>query len=217
MAAPQKPPYDRCVFVNCPFDAAYKPLFDGILFAIHDCGFVARTALEVTGSAETRLNKIARIIQESRWSLHDISRVEVTPGNPLPRFNMPFECGLALGLQRFGKPKDRKRDFLVLAAKRYQDRRTLSDLAGQDAAYHQNKPGKAIDAIRKFLAPKSPSAVRGGTAIKVRYRRFQAELPKLLAGLEISRKEILTLDYVPELLRVMIEWQRRMDASRPRG
>ena len=141
--------------------------------------------------------------------VHDISRVEVSPANPLPRFNMPFECGMALGLQRFGTPKDRKRDFLLLAAERHQDKRTLSDLAGQDAAYHDNKPGMATDAIRRFLAPKAGSPVRGGTAIKTRYAMFQADLPKLLAGLEISAREIRTLDYVPELLRIMIEWQRR--------
>jgi len=216
MAASPKTPYDRCVFVNCPFDAAYKPLLDAILFAIHDCGFIARTALEVTGSAETRLDKIIRIIRESRWSLHDISRVEITPDSPLPRFNMPFECGLALGLQRFGARKDRARDFLVLAARRHQDKRTLSDLAGQDGAYHQNKPAIAIDAIRRFLAPKSPSPVRGGTAIKTRYRQFQSELPKLLTGLEISKKEIHGLDYVPELLKVMIEWQRRQNTGHVR-
>ena len=212
MAASRKTPYDRCVFVNCPFDAAYKPLLDAILFAIHDCGFIARTALEVSGSAEMRLDKIIRIIRESRWSIHDISRVEVTAANPLPRFNMPFECGLAPGLQRFGRRKDRGRDFLVLAARGHQDQRTLSDLAGQDAAYHQNQPGLAIDAIRKFLSPKLRS-VRGGSAIKNRYKRFRAELPKLLAELEISAKEIRTLDYVPELLKVMIEWQRRENAS----
>ncbi len=62
------------MFVNCPFDGACKPLLDAILFAIHDCGFIARTALEVTGSAETRLDKIIRIIRESRWSLHDIAK-----------------------------------------------------------------------------------------------------------------------------------------------
>jgi len=84
MAASPKTPYDRCVFVNCPFDAAYKPLLDAILFAIHDCGFIARTALEVTGSAETRLDKIIRIIRESRWSLHDIIRRFLAPKSPSP-------------------------------------------------------------------------------------------------------------------------------------
>lgn len=214
MAASRKTtPYDRCVFVNCPFDAAYKPLLDAILFAIHDCGFIARTALEVSGSAETRLAKIVRIIRRSRWSIHDISRVEVTPANPLPRFNMAFECGLALGLQRFGTARDRRRDFLVLAARRHQDQRTLSDLAGQDAAYHHNKPDMAIEGVRKFLAGKSRARVRGGAAIKARYRKFQQAMPRLLGGLEIGPSEIRSLDYIPELLSVMTQWQRQSAAG----
>lgn len=208
MAASPQTPYDRCVFVNCPFDAAYKPLLDAILFAIHDCGFIARTALEVTGSAETRLDKVIRIIRESRWSIHDISRVEVTPDSPLPRFNMPFECGLTLGLQRFGTARDRRRDFLLLAAEKHQDKRTLSDLAGQDAAYHSNDPGKAIEVVRGFVAPKSRARVRGGNAIRTRYEEFRAELPKLAAELEIAEKEILSLDYVRDLLSIMVEWLR---------
>ena len=34
--------YSDHVFINCPFDDQYKPLFNAIVFAIHDCGFVAR-------------------------------------------------------------------------------------------------------------------------------------------------------------------------------
>lgn len=31
--------YDTDVFINCPFDDDYKPLFDAVVFAVHDCGF----------------------------------------------------------------------------------------------------------------------------------------------------------------------------------
>ena len=206
MAASNEVRFDRCVFVNCPFDAAYKPLLHAILFAIHDCGFIARSALEATGAAEPRLDKIVRIIRESRWSVHDISRVEVDPHKPLPRFNMPFECGLALGAQRFGTARDRRRDFLILTGARHQDKLTLSDLAGQDAAYHGNVPERAIDAARAFLASKSRTHVRGGGAIKARYGRFRAELPRLAAALEIGDQEILSFDYLADWLRVMSAW-----------
>jgi hypothetical protein len=29
------------VFINCPFDHRYKPIFEGIVFAVSDLGFVA--------------------------------------------------------------------------------------------------------------------------------------------------------------------------------
>jgi hypothetical protein len=63
---------------------------------------------------------------------------------------------------------------------------------------------------------KSVQTTPATAAIKTRYRQFQSELPKLLTGLEISKKEIHTLDYVPELLKVMIAWQRRKNAGRVR-
>jgi hypothetical protein len=30
------------VFINCPFDRTYKPIFDAIVFAVRDLGFVAQ-------------------------------------------------------------------------------------------------------------------------------------------------------------------------------
>ena len=55
------------VFINCPFDHTYKPIFDAIVFAVHDLGFVARSALEIDDGPEVRLTKIERIIEECRW------------------------------------------------------------------------------------------------------------------------------------------------------
>lgn len=85
--------YADNVFINCPFDSAYKPIFDAIIFTVMDAGFRPRCALESRDSGDTRLAKIVQIIRECRFGIHDISRVE-TGGAGLPRFNMPFECGL---------------------------------------------------------------------------------------------------------------------------
>lgn len=40
------PGYGDRVFINVPLDRRYKKLFDALVFAVHDCGFVARCALE---------------------------------------------------------------------------------------------------------------------------------------------------------------------------
>lgn len=34
--------YDNSVFVNCPFDSEYRPLFEAVAFSIYDCGFFPR-------------------------------------------------------------------------------------------------------------------------------------------------------------------------------
>ena len=96
--------HEKDVFINCPFDATYRPLLRGLVFAVHDCGFIARSALEVEDSGEVRVQKIIRIIGESPYAVHDISRVELDTRTNLPRFNMPLELGLFLGARAFGMP-----------------------------------------------------------------------------------------------------------------
>lgn len=86
------------VFVNCPFDPKYKGLFDTIVFTVFDCGFKPRCAKEVADSGEVRIDKFQRIIQECKFGIHDISRVELNE-NGLPRFNMPLELGSFWGLR----------------------------------------------------------------------------------------------------------------------
>jgi hypothetical protein len=71
--------YARNVFINCPFDSAYRPLFEAIIFAAYDCGFYPRSALEVNDSTEVRIVKITGIIRDSRLAVHDISRTQLDP------------------------------------------------------------------------------------------------------------------------------------------
>ena len=56
----KSPYYNDNVFINCPFDPAYKPLFDAMVFAVHDCGFIARCTLEEDAS-QVRIDKIYSI------------------------------------------------------------------------------------------------------------------------------------------------------------
>lgn len=198
-------PFERCVFVNCPFDGDFLPILHAILFTIHDCGFVARIAVEDTGSNESRLDKIVRIIRESRYSIHDISRVEISAACPLPRFNMAFECGLALGTIRYGSTPGR--DFLFMSGELHQDKRTLSDLAGQDAKAHGNDPKGAVSAVRAFLSAKNGgSRTRGPEAIWSRYQRFRADLPRLAQSLELTMAEIHGFDLLRDFLQLAAQW-----------
>ena len=199
--------FEHCVFVNVPFDQDYLPLLHAILFAIHDCGFIARIAIEDTGSSETRLDKITRIIGESRLSIHDVSRVETTLSNPLPRFNMPFECGLALGAIRFGQQVS-NRDFLLLVGEPYQDKKTLSDLAGQDSKSHQNQPHHAVKAVRAFLSAKKCQGERipGAAAIWKHFLAFENDLARLSEELECTLEEMQSFDYLPDWINCMTLW-----------
>ena len=94
--------YTSNVFINCPFDDQYGPIFDVLIFTIFDCGFVPRCAKEIDDSAQIRIDRIFKIINECKFSIHDVSRTELDPNTSLPRFNMPLELGMFLGARRFG-------------------------------------------------------------------------------------------------------------------
>ena len=76
---------------------------------------LARLAIEDTGGAELRVDKITRLIREFCFSIHDISRVNVDAASPLPRFDMLFEAGVAFGACRFDRVSaERGRHFMLL-------------------------------------------------------------------------------------------------------
>src|SRR6516225_9571953 len=106
--------YAAGVFINCPFDAQYKPLLEAITFAVLACGHRPRCALEIDDSSEVRIDKIFKIIAECKYGIHDISRTEVTTVSGLPRFNMPLELGIFLAAKRFGTGKQKQKVCLIL-------------------------------------------------------------------------------------------------------
>jgi hypothetical protein len=163
--------YATNVFINCPFDLEFQPLFHAIAFAVIQCGYTVRCALEADDTGATRIDRIYRLIDECRFGIHDISRIEHDTDNNLPRFNMPFELGLFLGARRFGAKLQRDKQCLVLEAERYRYQKYLSDIAGQDIRQHDNDPAKAVGAVRDWLAAsrsKSAQPLSGATAIMLR-------------------------------------------------
>ena len=197
--------YNLNVFVNCPFDDSYLPLIEALIFAIHDCGFIARSALEAEDSSEVRIDKIARIIKDCRYGIHDISRTEPGAATGLPRFNMPLELGLFLGARRFGSKFDKTKACLILDSERYRYQRFCSDIAGQDIQSHESNPGDAIRAVRNWLRNNSDSAgisIPGGSAMIERFNLFQEELPLLCAALRLERSELIFNDYT----MLIAEW-----------
>jgi predicted nucleotide-binding protein len=136
--------YDLNVFINCPFDREYIPLFDAILFTVYKCGFRPRCSLEFDDGGQVRIEKINKIIEECRFGIHDISRTELDGGNNLPRFNMPFELGLFLGAKRFGSKLQRSKVLMILDKERHRYHQYISDISGQDVKSHDNDPEKLI-------------------------------------------------------------------------
>lgn len=192
--------YERSVFINCPFDDKYTPIFEAIVFAVIVCGFRPLCARVRLDSSEIRLNKIMDLIGTSRYSIHDLSRVELDEVNALPRFNMPLELGADLGCKRFS-PSRKNKSILIFDAQSYRFQKYVSDLGGQDVANHSNDPKLAIASIRNWLRAESGQRkLPGPSALNVRYAKFRRDLPQICLGLDVKPEEMTFVDFCQAVL-----------------
>jgi hypothetical protein len=179
------------------------PLFDAIVFTVFDCGYVARSALEFDDSSQVRIEKIGKIISESKYGIHDISRTELDSETGLPRFNMPLELGLFLGAKRFGTASDKDKVCLILDRNRYRFQQFLSDIAGQDIRSHNDDADAVVSLVRDWLRNNSGRrTIPGGRAIAARYASFRERLPSMCNELQIDEDELTFNDYV----NIVSEW-----------
>ncbi len=189
------PRFSDSVFINCPFDADYWPLFEALIFTIVDCGFVPRCALEEPDSGQARVSRIEKLVQACQYSIHDISRIELTPR--FPRFNMPFELGLDLGYRAFGPVTAKRKRCLVLDTKRFRYQEFFSDIAGQDIRAHDNQPDQLITEVRNWLKSISRrKTIPGPKPIRTHFARFSAVLPEYCDRLGLDRDDIQFAEYV---------------------
>jgi hypothetical protein len=188
--------FEISVFVNCPFDQDYLPLFHAAIFTFHDAGFQARCALELSNAVENRLAKIIRIIGECKYGIHDISRTELNPSK-LPRFNMHLELGIFLGSQSFGDSHQRTKNCLIMDHKPYRYQRFISDLLGQDVSSNDGKVQGVIREIRNWLRVSSGRKnIPGDDVIRARYRTFRRALPSICQALRLTPQKLTFIDYV---------------------
>lgn len=184
------------VFINCPFDAAYAPFFDALVFAVIACGFRARSAREVEDGSQTRIEKLYGIIEECRFGIHDLSRTDLDPITHLPRFNMPLELGLNLGAKRFGDEAQKLKRCLILDTEPFRYQQFISDLAGMDIRDHGGDPLRAMTHARDWLVNVSRRRnILGPRRLLDIYDRFLADKPAIADGLGFDPKRIAYVDY----------------------
>ena len=197
--------YTSNVFINCPFDSLYKPIFEALVFTVHDCGYIARCAKEVDDSGDVRITKIIRIINECKFGIHDISKADLDSVTGLARFNMPLELGIFIGCHQFSDNKghNKEKKSLILDIERYRYRNFISDLSGQDFKNHDNNPEVAIQNVRDFLVTNSRrTTIAGGRYIIGRYNQFRIDLPTICLSLH---KDISELTFI-EFSDVVTSW-----------
>lgn len=144
------PVYENSIFINCPFDEQFQPLLRAIVFTAYSCGFHPISALAEQNSMDNRLDKIFRLIEQCKFGIHDISRIELTQEG-LPRFNMPFELGVFFGAKRFGNRNQRLKNALIFEKTKYLYQKYLSDINGVDIITHEGIIENVIVEVRNWL------------------------------------------------------------------
>jgi hypothetical protein len=189
------PEYEKNVFINCPFDHQYTPIFEAVVFSIHDAGFRPKCARERLDSSQIRLHKIVELIAASRYAIHDLSRTTFDDSSGLPRFNMPLELGIDLGCKAFSQNHSDK-SLLIFDAEWYRFQKYVSDLGGQDIQHHANDPKAAVTSVRNWLRAESDMAnLPSGAIIFSRYEAFRDELPALCSSMRLDEGTLTFADF----------------------
>jgi hypothetical protein len=105
------------------------------------------------------MDRIARAIFASKYSIHDLSRCKGEGSEQLARFNMPLELGIALARRYAETNQADKHDWLLLVPEAHAYARFVSDLAGFDACRYAGGIDSLIPKVMTWLATR-PDAVR---------------------------------------------------------
>lgn len=185
--------FDHSVFINCPFDSQFAPLLEAAVFCVVYFGFSPRLASERLEAGENRLDKIIALIKGCRFSIHDLSRAKALDAGEFLRMNMPFELGLDLGYRRSGISAAENKKFLIFEKEPYDLKRSLSDLAGQDVAFHKDNYELVIKRVRDFFRVEAGANAPGPARLLSDYATFQGWMvdKKIYEG--HSKKDALDL------------------------
>ena len=197
--------FDRNVFVNCPFDDEYYPLLRPLLFTIIVLGFKPRIALEKLDSGEPRIQKVMSLIRESKYAVHDLSRIEAKSAGEIFRFNMPFELGLDIGCKKYGSRRFAEKKCLILEVERYRYQSAISDLSNSDIYAHHNVPAEVVKAVRNWLVSEAGVKAPGPSKLWAQFNEFMAYNFDELTREGWSKSDIKSLA-INELIVYMQEW-----------
>ncbi|MBT9329453.1 hypothetical protein [Paracidobacterium acidisoli] len=157
------------VFLNIPYDRRFERLYLAYIVGLTELSLTPKATLAIPGGT-ARLDRIFELIQTCRYSIHDLSRVQldrVPP--PTPRFNMPFELGLALG---WAKLNPGQHTWFVFETANRRAQKSISDLNGTDCNIHDGQVQGVMRELRNAF-------VR---------RRNQPDVPQMMENYEALRK-----------------------------
>ena len=188
-------PYEKSVFINCPYDPGFVDLFHSIVFTVVAHGFVPRSAQESEASADPRMDRIAAALASSKYSIHDLSRFTGEGVDNFARFNMPLELGIAIALRYEGRRTGLDHNWQVLVAGGYAYQRFASDLAGFDPSRHDMTVPSIVRVVSSWLR-RQPDVVTPAPSARVVLSAFE----NFRHQVEHLRQEALEETIWPDIL-----------------
>jgi hypothetical protein len=168
----------NAVFVNIPYDERFRRLYLAYIVGLTHLGLEPRATLGISGT-ERRLDRILALIQSCRYSIHDLSRVQLDRTPPCtPRFNMPFELGLTV---TWAKLNPAQHSWFVFEARPRRVQKSLSDLDGSDPNIHDGTvEGVMREICNAFV--RSRAARPAVPEIMRTYRGLSSKLNEIIAA-----------------------------------
>lgn len=185
--------FEKNVFINCPFDKEFKKYLQPLIFTVSYLGFEPHLS-ETKDSGSIRVLNIINLIKKSKYSIHDLSRAELTKTNPLARFNMPFELGLDIGVREAGG-KLKEKQCLIIDSENYRYQKTLSDIAGSDIYCYNSEVEDLIRGVRNWFVSILPPTIPSGTEIWESYNEFSFDFEKNLSKKGYKKKDIESMKH----------------------
>lgn len=163
------------VFLNVPYDRQFKNLYIAYIVGLIELGLQPTATLAIPGG-EARLDRIFQLIQTCRYSVHDLSRVQLsrTPP-PTPRFNMPFELGMSVA---WAKLHPDRHTYIACESVNRRAQKSLSDMAGTDFNIHNGTPrGVMRELCNAFVRQRQRPTV---PRMMQRYQIVSRLVPKMM-------------------------------------
>jgi hypothetical protein len=145
----RRKPDPRFAFLNIPFDKEFEPLYLAFIAGLSGYGLIPQAVLQIPGS-QRRLDRLTELMSTCQYSFHDLSRVELDGRRPrVPRFNMPFELGAAVGM---AEHSGYDHFWYAFEARQYRALKSLSDLNGTEVYIHDGKATGVFRCLTNALA-----------------------------------------------------------------
>lgn len=149
MAVPASAPQ---AFINLPYARSYERVYLAFIAGLAGYGLVP-TAAVYDPSSRFQLERIIDLIAASDYSFHDLSFMGHDRTLPrTPRFNMPFELGIAVTAAKF---RNNKHKWFVFDTQPHRVHKACSDLGGVNVRIHDKSAESVLRGLMNALSRES--------------------------------------------------------------